>query len=90
LEQNHHLTAPDWGEELERKLCLNALVEQLPQQSRHMLHFRILGYSWKEIGRMLRISGKQARSRFYYDLNKAHTRLHGSGTNGAGHSEEPE
>jgi hypothetical protein len=88
LEQNHHLTSPDWEAEMERTLYLKALVEQLPEQSRHMLHFRILGFSWKEIGRMLRISGKQARSRFYYDLNKAHTKLHGSTTNGAGHSEE--
>ena len=71
LELNHHLTAPDWEAAMEQELCLKVLVDQLPHQSRHMLHYRILGFSWNEIGRALRISGKQARSRFYYELNKA-------------------
>jgi DNA-directed RNA polymerase specialized sigma24 family protein len=88
LELNHHLTAPDWEAALEQELCLKVLVDQLPHQSRHMLHYRILGFTWNEIGRALRISGKQARSRFYYELNKLHAKLLGARTNGAGDSEE--
>jgi hypothetical protein len=53
-----------------------------------MLHYRILGFSWNEIGRVLRLSGKQARSRFYYELEKAHAKLLGNKANGAGHGEE--
>ncbi len=53
-----------------------------------MLHYRILGFTWNEIGRALRISGKQARSRFYYELKKLHAKLLSAGTNGAGPSEE--
>jgi len=88
LELNHHLTAPDWEAAMEQELCFKALVDHLPHQSRHMLHYRILGFSWNEIGRALRISGKQARSRFYYELKKLHAKLLGTGTNGAGQSEE--
>jgi DNA-directed RNA polymerase specialized sigma24 family protein len=88
LELNYHLTAPNWQAALETELCLKVLVDQLPHQSRHMLNYRILGFSWNEIGRVLRISGKQARSRFYYELNKLHAKLLGTTTNDAGHPEE--
>jgi DNA-directed RNA polymerase specialized sigma24 family protein len=88
LEQNHPLIAADWEAVMERELCLRVLVEQLPDPSRHMLHYRILGFTWNEIGRAFRISGKQARSRFYYELDKAHRKLLGGRTKGAGHSEE--
>jgi hypothetical protein len=53
-----------------------------------MPNYRILGFSWNEIGRALRISGKQARSRFYYELNKLHTKLLGTTTSDAGDREE--
>jgi DNA-directed RNA polymerase specialized sigma24 family protein len=88
LELNHHLTAPDWEAVLEQELCLKVLVDQLPHQSRHMLHYRILGFTWNEIGRALCISGKQARSRFYYELKKLHAKLLGTRTIDDGHSEE--
>ncbi len=88
LEQSHHLTAPDWEALIERKLCLKALLDLLPHQSRHILHYRILGFTWNETGRALHISGKQARSRFYYELDKVRGKLLGSTPKGAGHSEE--
>jgi len=87
LEQNHHLTAPDWEASIQWKLCLKTLVDLLPHQARHVLHYRILGFTWNEIGRALRISGKQARSRFYYELNKVHGKLIGSRTKDDGQSE---
>jgi DNA-directed RNA polymerase specialized sigma24 family protein len=88
LEQNHHLAAPDWQEAIERELCLQVLIGQLTPQSQHMLHYRILGFSWNEIGRALGFSGKQARSRFYYELDKAHAKLLGTKAEGAGPSGE--
>ena len=88
LELNHHLTAPDWQAAMEQELCLKVLVDQLPHESRHMLNYRILGFSWNEIGRALHISGKQARSRFYYELKKLHAKLLDTKTNSASHSEE--
>lgn len=88
LEQSHHLAAPDWEALMERQLLLNALIDLLPHQSRHILHYRILGFSWNEIGRALHISGKQARSRFYYELDKVRRKLLGSRPEGAAESEE--
>jgi DNA-directed RNA polymerase specialized sigma24 family protein len=88
LERNHHLTAPDWEAAMERELCLQILIDQLPDQSRHMLNFRVLGFSWKEIGLALDLSEKQARSRFYYELAKVHDKLLNGKAKGAGHSEE--
>ena len=88
LEQNHRLTGPDWEAVMEWELCLQIVVEQLPVQSRHMLNYRILGFAWNEIGRALHISEKQAKSRFYYALNKVRATLLGSRAKGAGHSEE--
>lgn len=87
LELNHHLAAPDWEAAMEQELCFKVLVDQLPHHARHMLHYRVLGFSWNEIGRVLHISGKQARSRFYYELNKVHAKLLGKRTEGAEHSE---
>jgi DNA-directed RNA polymerase specialized sigma24 family protein len=88
LELNHRLTAPDWEAAIEQELCLKALLDQLPHHARHMLHYRFLGFSWNEIGRVLRITGKQARSRFYYELSKVHANLLGKRTEDAEHSEE--
>ncbi len=88
LEQNYHLRAPDWEAEMHRNLCLQIIIDQLPHQARHTLHLRILGFTWKETGRVLGISGKQARSRFYYEVEKVHAKLLGSRAEGAGHTEE--
>jgi DNA-directed RNA polymerase specialized sigma24 family protein len=90
LERNHRFTGPDWEAEIEWQLCLQFLVDRLPDQSSHMLNYRIIGFTWNEIGRALGISGKKARSRFYYALDKVHDQLLSSTAKGAGHSEESE
>ena len=88
LERNHHLTAPDWEAAMVWELCLQILIDQLPDQCRHMLNFRILGFSWEEIGLVFHLSGKQARSQFYYELAKVRAKLLNGKAKGAGHSEE--
>jgi len=40
------------------------------EKSRHMLNLPDSGFAWNEIGRALLMSGKAAKSRFYYALNK--------------------
>jgi DNA-directed RNA polymerase specialized sigma24 family protein len=88
LERNHRLTGPDLEAAMEWELCLQTIVNLLPEKSRRMLNYRILGFAWSEIGRALRISEKQAKKRFYYALNKVRATLLDSGAKGAGHSEE--
>ena len=87
LERNHRLTGPDLEAAMEWKLCLQIIVNLLPEKSRRMLNYRILGFAWNEIGRALRMSEKQAKSRFYYALNKVHGKLRDSRAKGDGHSE---
>jgi DNA-directed RNA polymerase specialized sigma24 family protein len=89
LEQNHQLTAPDWIQSLEAKLCLRYLVSFLSHPVRHMLHYRMLDFSWEEIGEPMGLSAKQAKRRFYYGLQKACEKLTALRRNPAA-IEEPE
>jgi RNA polymerase sigma factor (sigma-70 family) len=88
LELNHHLTGPDFKQMIEDDLCLEVVIDLLPHEARHMLHLRMLEFSWKEIGQMVGISAKQARSRFYYELEKMHSKLLQNRTTDAGSDEE--
>lgn len=88
LELNHRLTGPDFEGIIERRLCLEVIIDLLPHEARHMLHFRILEFSWQEIGRRLGVSAKQARSRFYYELEKVRSKLLQSRTGNVGSNEE--
>jgi len=75
LEINHHLAGPDFYREIERHLCIELILDLLSHEGRHMLHFRMLDFSWTVIGRRLGLSAKQARSRFYYELEKVRSKL---------------
>ena len=75
LEENHQPRAPDWVAALETKLALNFLVSYLPHQTKHMLNYRALGFSWKEIAQFAGITVEQAKSRFYYGVQKAYETL---------------
>lgn len=88
LEINHHLTGPDFKRIIEERLCVEVIVDLLSHEGRHMLHFRMLEFSWTEIGRRLGMSAKQARSRFYYELEKVRSKLLRNRAEDAGPNEE--
>src|SRR2546427_341933 len=67
--------APDWVAARETDLALTFLVSYLPHRVKHMLHYRVLGFSWKAIGGTLGITANQAKSRFYYGVQKAYETL---------------
>jgi DNA-directed RNA polymerase specialized sigma24 family protein len=75
LEENHQPRAPDWVAALETVLALNFLVSYLSHETKHMLNYRTLGFSWKDIARFGGITLKQAKSRFYYGVQKAYETL---------------
>lgn len=75
LEENHQPRAPDWVAALETKLALDFLVSYLPHQIKHMLNFRTLGFSWNETAGFAGITVQQAKSRFYYGVQKAYEAL---------------
>ncbi len=75
LEENHQLKGPDLTRELEWRLTLDLLLSLLPHEIRHTLHLRMLGFSWKELSGVLGISVKQAKTKYYYGLQKAYEEL---------------
>jgi len=88
LEFTHHLAGPDFRREIEQHLCIEVILDLLSHEGRHMLHFRMLDFSWAEIGRRLGLSAKQARSRFYYELEKVRSKLLRNRCDDAAPSEE--
>lgn len=75
LETNHRLRSPDSVAALEWRLTLELFLPFLPHEIAHTLHLRMLGFSWKEVSGFHRISVKQAKSRYYYGLQKAYEDL---------------
>jgi len=75
LETNRRLRSPDSVAALDWRLTLDLLLTFLPHEIQHTLHLRILGFSWKEVSKFLRLSVKQAKSRYYYGLQKAYDDL---------------
>lgn len=75
LEKNHPLKGRDSVAAVEWSITLDLLLVFLPHEIRHTLHLRMLGFSWKEIAGVLRLSAKQAKSRYYYGLQKAYEDL---------------
>ncbi len=67
--------APDSFEALEWRMMLDLLLCFLPQEIRHTLHLRMLGFLWREVGPLLGISMQQAKSRYYKGLEKAYEEL---------------
>jgi hypothetical protein len=75
LEASHQPSAPDWTKVFEDQMALISLAPYMSHPVRHMLHCRLLKYSWKKIARSLGITEKQAKSRFYYGARRAHEEL---------------
>ena len=42
---------------------------------RRILHYRLLDYSWKDIGKQLGLTEEQAKKRFYYGVRQAFDEL---------------
>jgi RNA polymerase sigma factor (sigma-70 family) len=88
LEKNHPLVASDWVAALEAVLVIQSLLPHLPHEVRRLLHYRMFGFSWKEIGRNSGISAKQAKSRFYRGVQKAYQILIDDQARRAGQQEQ--
>jgi len=75
LDAKYRLSVPDWAAAIESELVLRFLISCLPHELAHMLHYRMLEFSWKQIGGFMGISAKQAKTRFYYGVQKAYQAL---------------
>jgi hypothetical protein len=65
------LQAPDWSEQVDRRLLLEQLACEMSPVSRTILRLRISGHSWKDVGRILEIESAAARKTFWRDIRKA-------------------
>ena len=75
LEEQHQPHSSDWTKMFEDRLALQSLLPYMPDAVRQILHYRILDFSWKQIGAILGTTAKQAKSRFYYGVRHAHNAL---------------
>lgn len=69
------LRAPDWRDEVERRLLIEELARELDPKTRGLLRLRINGFDWKEIGRMVGRTPEAIRRQFWRDVRKAYLRL---------------
>ena len=69
------LRAPDWRDEVERRLLIEELARELDPKTRGLLRLRINGFDWKEIGRMVELTPEAIRRKFWRDVRKAYLRL---------------
>jgi DNA-directed RNA polymerase specialized sigma24 family protein len=75
LEERHRLTAPDWVQTADARLTLAILLMNMRHDTRHIFHYRLLDFSWSEIGKRTGLSAKAAKSRFYYEVRKAYEQM---------------
>jgi DNA-directed RNA polymerase specialized sigma24 family protein len=76
IESSLGVSAPDWQEEVDLGIWIDQILRGHDQQIRVMLQLRLLEKTWGQIGRVLGMSGGQARLRF----RRALQHLRGDGT----------
>jgi DNA-directed RNA polymerase specialized sigma24 family protein len=75
LETNHGPTAPDWTKVCEDRMMLESLLPYVPHPVNHIMHLRLLEYSWKQIAQTLQITEQTAKKRFYRGVRQAYDDL---------------
>ena len=74
----HALEAPNFfdpGRSIEDKILIDEFLTQCDPTTRDMLWRRMVGFSWKEIGRSYKIASHAAESRFNQAFQKTRRRL---------------
>jgi hypothetical protein len=69
------LRAPDWREEVDRRLFLERLGHELDDKTRAILRLRLSGAGWNEIARVLQIQTAAAKRSFWRNIRRAYLRL---------------
>ena len=75
LDTNHRPNARDWAKMFEDRMAIQSLIPYLSHPVRRILHYRLLDYSWKEIGKQLGLTEEQAKKRFHYGVRQAFDEL---------------
>lgn len=69
------LGAPDWTEDLERRIFLEELVDFLSPWTAGIVRLRLEGLVWEEIAEMLAQDPSSMRKSFWRDVRKAYLRM---------------
>jgi DNA-directed RNA polymerase specialized sigma24 family protein len=65
IEGSLGVSSPDWQEELEFSVWVDQVLQGHDREIRIMLRLRLLDMTWDHIGKVLGMSGGQARLRFH-------------------------
>ncbi len=74
IEATLRLTAPDWQEEAELRICIDQAFHG-NIEIRRMVQLRLMEETWRNIGRALGLTAGQARLRFQRALRRIHDDL---------------
>jgi len=69
------LRAPDWREEVDRRLFTERLARELDDKTLAILRLRLSGASWNDIARVLQMKVPTARQNFWRNIRRAYMRL---------------
>ncbi len=69
------LRAPDWVNDVERRIFVEQLVARLRPENRGILRLRLDDFSWHDIAKMLHTDPNIVRKEFWRDLRRAHLQL---------------
>jgi DNA-directed RNA polymerase specialized sigma24 family protein len=75
LEEKHPLLASDFTDAVEFEIFVNRLTALMPEETQRIVRYRLLDFTWKEIGNALGILASQARNKYYYGVKTALERL---------------
>lgn len=75
LEAKYSPLASNWTKALETKMCVELLIALMPAQARRIVSYRLLGFTWEEVGIAISTPVPQARNKYYYGVKTAYERL---------------
>ena len=75
LEEKHPLLASDWAAATEFEIFVTGLTALMPEETQRIVRYRLLDFTWKEIGDALGILVSQARNKYYYGVKTALEKL---------------
>ena len=79
IDSEHNLDllahAPDWSDQVNRRLLLQQLIDCLRPETQGVLRLRLEGFEWTEIGKMLNLNAGTIRKAFWREIRGAQLRL---------------